>query len=104
MLRKALFLSLATLLVPLLTSAKAQGWGGFHAGYTHVGPGGVSHYGRTAGVGPYGGGYSGAHYGAYGAYGGAYRGGWGYGDRYGGAYYRGYHYAPSYYGRYYGGG
>ena len=52
-----LFLALAVTLGVLGTSSKAQAWGAYHAGYTHVGAGGVSHYG-----------YSSAH-GAYGSYG-----------------------------------
>jgi hypothetical protein len=100
MLRKILLPVLAAALVTLLVASQAQAWGGFHVGYTHVGPGGVYHYGRTVGYGGYGG-YGGYRYGGYG-YGGAYR--YGYGDRFGGAYYGGYHYAPSYYGGYHYGG
>lgn len=96
MLRKPLFLALAAALAALLTSSRAHAWG-FHAGYTHVGPRGVYHVGRTA-YGGYGGAYRSG--GAY-RYGGAY----GYGAHYGGAYrYGGYRYAPSYYGGYRTGG
>ena len=98
MFRKFLFLTLAAAAVALVTSSQAQAWGGFHVGYTHVGYGGVQHYGRTVGVGPYGA-YSGAHYGSYG-YGGAYHAGYGYGERYGG--YGAYHYG-GYGGYHYGG-
>jgi hypothetical protein len=70
MLRKALIVTIVVGLMALLTPTNAQAWGAAHFGYTHVGPGGVYHYGRTAAVGPYGA-YSGAHVGGYG-YGGAY--------------------------------
>ena len=82
MMYKSLFVPLAAALITLWTSSPVQAWGAYHAGFTHVGPGGVYHYGRTAAVGPYGA-YGGAHYGAYGYGGGVYRGGYGYGDRYG---------------------
>src|SRR5690348_3749657 len=100
MLRKALFLAAAATLLTLLTSAKAQAWGAYHVGYTHVGYGGVYHWGRTgyAGYGGYdryryGGAY---HYGGYGdydryRYGGLYHygyGGLGYGDVYRAGFYR----------------
>jgi hypothetical protein len=95
MLRKWVFLVIATVLAMLLTSSRAHAWGAYHVGFTHVGAGGIYHYGRTAAVGPYGA-YSGAHYGAY-------------GERYGGLYGErsgyGYHYSsPSYYGGYHYGG
>jgi hypothetical protein len=80
-------------------AAEAQAWGGYHFGYTHVGPGGVQHWGRTGFAGPYGA-YSGGRYGAYGAYGG-YHAGYGYGAHYGG--YGGYHYGGYGYGGAYGG-
>ena len=63
MLRNTLFLTLAALLVALLTSSKVHAWGACHVGYTHVGYGGVQHYGRTA---AWGGG--GARSGSYGDY------------------------------------
>ena len=98
MLRKFLFLTLASAAMALVTSSQAQAWGAYHVGYTHVGYGGVQHYGHTSVAGPYGG-YSGSHYGAYGA-GGSYHAGYGYGDRYGS--YGGYHYG-GYSGYHYGG-
>jgi hypothetical protein len=79
---KTTFAALAVVFALLLSSSQAGAWGVAHVGYTHVGYGGVQHYGRTAAVGPYGA-YSGAHYGAYGA-GGAYRVGGAYGVGYGG--------------------
>ncbi len=85
MLRNILCLALMAAAATLMTTAKAQAWGAYHVGYTHVGPYGVQHYGRTVGVGPYGA-YSGAHYGAYGGY----RAGYSYGARYGEAYHYGY--------------
>jgi hypothetical protein len=93
MLRKIVFAALAATLVMMLTSPAAHAWGCYHAGYTHVGPGGAYHVGYTRAYGGYGGygGYRagyGYHYGGYGGYGGYHYG----------AYYGGYHYAPSYYG------
>jgi hypothetical protein len=99
MLRQFLFLTLAAAAVVLVTSSQAQAWGAFHAGYTHVGYGGVQHWGHTSVSGPYGS-YSGGHYGAYGYGGGSYHAGYGYGDRYGA--YGGYHYG-GYSGYHYGG-
>jgi hypothetical protein len=93
MLRKSLALAIAIGLAAFLTPAKAHAWGAAHVGYTHVGPNGVYHYGRTAAVGPYGA-YSGAHVGGYG-YGGAYH----YGGAYGG-YGDAYHYNTGYGGAY----
>ena len=87
--RKLVFLALAVALLALLTPSRAQAWGAYHVGYTHVGVGGVYHYGRTAAVGPYGA-YAGGHTVRYGAYGGLYRGG----------YAEGYHYGYSPYGGY----
>jgi hypothetical protein len=91
MLRRYLFLMLASAAVALVASSQAQAWGAAHVGYTHVGPYGVQHHGRTVGVGPYGGVYGGTHYGAYGYGGGVYRAGYGA--------YGGYHYGvyPGYY-------
>ena len=66
MLLKNLCLALAAAVAMLIVSPKAQAWGAYHVGYTHVGPAGVQHYGRTVGVGPYGVSSS-ARYGAYGA-------------------------------------
>jgi hypothetical protein len=95
MLRKPLFLAVAVCAAALATSSKAQAWGAYHVGYTHVGPSGVHHYGYTGayGAGRYGSvshygstGY-GYHYGGTRTYGGAYGG-----YHYGGAAYGGYHY------------
>ncbi|HVS38512.1 MAG TPA: hypothetical protein VMS17_23345 [Gemmataceae bacterium] len=90
MLRKILCIALVAA-ATLMTSAKAQAWGAYHVGYTHVGPEGVQHYGRTGASGPYGS-YGGSHYGAYGYGGGSYHSGSAYGDRYGGSYGGAYHY------------
>ena len=100
MLRKAFVLAAAVTLLSLLTASKAQAWGAYHVGYTHVGPYGVQHWGRTA-YGGYGG-YGGYRYGSayrygglgdYGAYryGGYHYGGYGglrYGDAYRAGFYR----------------
>lgn len=75
MLRKSIVVALAFLLASVLGSSKAQAWGGYHVGYTHVGYGGVYHAGYTH-VGGYG-----DRYGGYDRYGGGYRYG---GYRYGG--------------------
>jgi hypothetical protein len=87
---KTLMLGGAALLLVLVLSPRAQAWGAAHVGYTHVGPNGVYHAGRTAAYGGggarYGGSAGGVRYG--GAYGGAAYGG----ARYGGASYGGYHY------------
>jgi heterogeneous nuclear ribonucleoprotein A1/A3 len=91
MLRRTIALALLTVAAGLITASEAHAWGAFHAGYTHVGYGGIQHYGYTAARGPYGGVYGGAHYGGYGAYGG-YHAGYGYGAR---GVYGGYHaYTP----------
>jgi hypothetical protein len=92
-----MLLVLAATAVVLVMSSRAWAWGAFHAGYTHFGPGGAYHVGRTVGVGPYGGFHYGGVYGGVGYrgyYGGlpAYRGITYYGDPY-----AGYYYAPSYY-------
>lgn len=94
MFRKLSLAAVAAVCVALLTPSDARAWGARHVGYTHVGPGGVQHYGATAAVGPYGA-YSGAHAGAYG-YGGAYHAGYGEAYRSGGAY----HYGTGYGGAY----
>jgi hypothetical protein len=97
---RTLFLA-AALLAALAAAPEAQAWGAYHVGYTHVGPGGAYHYGRTTAVGPYGA-YSAGHVGGYGAYGGAYR--YGYHYNYGGGPYTGtVHYAYHYGGYPYGG-
>jgi hypothetical protein len=83
MLRKSLAVAIAAAFAALLTPAKAHAWGAAHIGYTHVGPAGIYHVGRTAAVGPYGA-YGGYRAGAYGYGGAAYRTGYGVG--YGGAY------------------
>jgi hypothetical protein len=99
MLRKLLIVIVVAGLTALVTPAKAHAWGAAHVGYTHVGPSGVYHYGRTAAVGPYGA-YSGAHAGAYGYGGSSYHAGGAYGyhgDSYGGYHYdSGYHYGGGY--------
>src|SRR5215469_2109123 len=94
MLRQAVLVALAVPLAALLLARDAGGWGAYHVGYTHVGYGGVQHYGRTVGYGA-GGFYSGgrAYYDRFGGY----HVGYGYGDRYG-------VYAPRYYGGYHYGG
>jgi hypothetical protein len=104
MLRKAVFVALSALATALFAAPEAHAWGGCHFGYTHVGYGGVQHYGYTAARGPYGG-YSGGHYGSYGSYDG-YHAGYGEGYHYGsGGAYGGYHaYTPAYGGGYAAGG
>jgi len=87
MLNKIITLAAVAVLAALLTPSKVDAWGAAHVGYTHVGPGGVYHAGRTVAAGP-GGVYAGGRAGGVG-YGGAY------GARYGGA---------VRYGGYYGGG
>src|SRR5438046_1701605 len=54
MLRKPLFLAIASTMLALLLTPKVQAWGAYHAGYTHAGYGGVQHYGYSARSGPYG--------------------------------------------------
>ncbi len=98
MLRNILCLALAATAMTLITSTKAQAWGAYHVGYTHVGPNGVQHYGRTEAYGANGA-YSGSRYGSSGGYGG-YRGGSSYGARYGGSYGGAYHYSSERYGSY----
>jgi hypothetical protein len=96
MLRKHLGLMLAALLLALLVAPEVQAWGAYHSGYTHVGYGGVQHYGSTTAVGPYGS-YSGSHYGSYGAGGSSHYGSSSaYGSR--GGYEEGYHYGTTGYG------
>jgi hypothetical protein len=96
--RQILFGALATIALVLATASKAQAWGCCHAGYTHVGYGGVQHYGSTTVTGRYGNTYSGAHYGSTSAYGGYHAG-------YGSSSYGGYHaYAGGYTGGYATGG
>ncbi len=105
MLRKSFAVAVVAALAALLTPTDAHAWGAAHIGYTHVGPSGVYHYGRTAAVGPYGA-YSGVHAGAYGYGGGYAHYGYGTGYGYGGAYHyntgysSGYHYGTVPYGSY----
>lgn len=81
MLHRIFFLTCIALLVLLATSSQAQAWGGYHYGYTHVGPYGAYHVGSTAGYGGYGGAYrsGGAYHYGYGGYGGYHYGGYHYG-------------------------
>ena len=97
MLRKSLFVAIAAALGALLSPAEARAWGARHVGYTHVGPAGVQHYGRTVAAGPNGV-YAGGHAGAYGYGGASYHAGGavGVGGAYGGAY----HYNTGYGGAY----
>ena len=104
MLKKILTLAAVAALAALLTPSRVGAWGAAHVGYTHVGPGGVYHAGRTVAAGPggvyaggraggvgYGGAY-GARYGGAVGYGGGYRYGAVGGVGYGGAYRAGYGY------------
>jgi hypothetical protein len=94
--RRTIWLLAAAGLVVLLQTSPVQAWGAAHIGFTHVGPAGVYHYGRTVAAGPYGA-YSGGRVGAYGV-GGVYHAGYATGGYYGGGYYGGaYSYAPSVY-------
>jgi len=77
---KVLFLALAAALAGLVIAPRAQAWGAYHVGYTHVGPSGAYHYGSTGyssgtRVGGYGGAYAAGGFRAGGVYGGAYRAG-----------------------------
>src|SRR5215472_17093153 len=92
MLNKTMTLAIVAALAVLLTPSKLDAWGAAHVGYTHVGPGGVYHAGRTVAAGP-GGVYAGGRVGAAGYGGGVYRAGYGGAVGYGGGY-----------GGYYGGG
>ena len=95
--RRGILLPLAAVVAAMGISSKAEGYGACHTGYTHVGPGGVQHYGSTSASGPYGS-YSGSHTSAYGA-GGAYHSGSAYGTSASGAASGGgYHYTSSAYG------
>lgn len=73
------------------TATELNAYGARHVGYTHIGPAGVYHAGRTVGYGP-GGAFSTGHVGAYGYGGSYYRGGYGAGYGYGGYRYGGYRY------------
>ena len=99
MLKQVVRAGAAAALVVLVLPSAASAYGAAHVGYTHVGPSGVYHTGRTVAAGPRGV-YAGGHTGAYGYGGGAYHAGYHYGAGYGGAYGAsgGYYYAPSYYG------
>jgi hypothetical protein len=96
MLSKIILLSISVALVAMLMPSEVNAYGAAHVGYTHVGPNGVYHTGRTAAYGP-GGAYAGGHTSAYG-YGGAYHAGYGGAEHagYGGAAYGGYHYSAGY--------
>lgn len=98
MLRNVLLAVGAAALTTLMTPGGASAWGARHVGYTHVGPAGVQHVGRTAVAGPYGyrvggsgysssfGGAAGYRYGgagAYGYHGASYAGGYRYATPYG---------------------
>ena len=90
MLKKIVLAAVAAALLVLILPSVVNGYGAAHVGYTHVGPNGVYHTGRTAAYGP-GGAYAGGHTGAYGAGGAA--GGYHYAaGSYGGAAAGGYHY------------
>src|SRR5262249_28853019 len=74
---KTLLLSATIAVVWLLsTPRELNAYGARHIGYTHVGPSGVYHAGRTVGYGP-GGAFATGHTGAYGYGGNYYRGGYG---------------------------
>jgi hypothetical protein len=96
MLGRTTFLATAVAIAALLLTSDAKAWRCAHVGYTHVGPNGVQHWGRTAVAGP-GGAYAGGS--RYGSYGGYHAG---YGGVYGGAYHYG-GYATSAYGGYHAG-
>jgi hypothetical protein len=89
MLHKTLLLAVAIVLAALVSAAEARAWGGYHVGYTHVGPAGAYHWGRTGVAGPYGAYRGGSAYG-YRGYD-AYRGGYGSYHAYGGYHYGGYY-------------
>jgi hypothetical protein len=105
--RQALVGMFAITLVTVFMASELHAWGAYHVGYTHVGYGGIQHYGRTVAYGP-GGVYAGGRAYGYGGYGG-YHVGYGYGVPYGlygayaPAYYGAYHYGGFGYGRVYGG-
>lgn len=100
--RQTFFLASAALFVALATPSEGRSWGCFHAGFTHVGYGGIHHFGTTDlyGAGRFGGishygytdryGYGGYHYGGTSIY----------GARYGAYPYAGYHYGGYPYGGY----
>jgi hypothetical protein len=86
MLHRIIMLGLVSAVATLLMPAQVDAWGVRHVGYTHAGPAGVYHTGRTVGWGP-GGVYAGGRTGAYGYGGAAYHAGYGAGYR---SYYSGY--------------
>src|SRR5579859_4446754 len=112
--RKVFLAALVTLLATLLQAGQAHAYGGYHAGYTHVGPNGVCHAGATVGGGYGGGGYhagttavgpGGAAYHSgttTGPYGGTHTGTTAVGPG-GNVYHSGYNYSPSASGTAYGG-
>jgi hypothetical protein len=85
MLNKIITLAAVAALAILLIPSRLDAWGAAHVGFTHVGPGGVYHAGRTVVGGP-GGFYAGGRAAGFGPYGGFYHGGWGSGVGYGGFY------------------
>lgn len=89
MCKTVLLTAIAVLAWVLGTPAELNAYGARHVGYTHVGPSGVYHAGRTVGYGP-GGAFSTGRAGAYGYGGGVARTGYGGGVGYGG--YGGYRY------------
>jgi len=100
--QKLSLLAVVAFVIVLAAGSEAQAWPGYHVGVTHVGLGGVQHYGRTGYAGPRGFG-SVSHYGAtgVGAYGGYHYGATaGGGVRYGGAAYGGVRYGGAAYGGY----
>ena len=110
MLQKIIMLWMASAVAVLLLPSPVDAWGVRHVGYTHVGPYGVYHTGRTVGYGPggvYGFGRTGAYgYGGY-HYGYGYAGGYphyyyGYNGWYPHTGYYGYPYAGGVYGYHYG--
>jgi hypothetical protein len=45
MLRRSVLLAFAAILITLTLSSRAQAWGAYHVGYTHMGYGGYGGYG-----------------------------------------------------------
>jgi hypothetical protein len=85
MLNKIMPVAIVALLTVLLVPSPVDAWGAAHVGVTRVGPGGVSHTGRTVAAGPRGV-YSSGHTTAVGAYGGTYSAGYRGAAGYGGGY------------------
>lgn len=96
MLKKLLLSAVAAAAMVLALPSDLNAYGAVHRGYTHVGPAGVYHTGRTAVAGPRGVAVGG-HTTAVGAGGGVYRGGYGAAAGYGG-YHAGYGYGGAAYG------